>query len=673
MKTMIQSAGGIAYTLILSLFLTNSSAWAKAHFSELKAPFDSDEFISTDINAIADDGSVVVGNGGPLTARELLTYRHGVGHALGKFSPVARTTTGQVVSGDGQVIYGSGSTFETYQNFKWTLEAGYESFDYVVLATNEDGSVVAGEHEGQAYRWTEESGLVYLGDFGASDEGTFSTVIAMDSSGHTILGFAYREIGNQIKKRPFLWTLENGFKEINIFNGLDVWPNDISSDGQRVIGRYFLRDNSEAKGFFWDRATNAVTVLDNLPAPAGWKVGGLVPQFTNHDGSVIVGFQGFSNRSYFDGTLFIWRADIGMQELVAVLNREQNLNYSGNPLSYLRAFSKDGSTLYGAGSGPFGRPKSITDWMIKIDAPSFDLALSSDQSTLNVDLYETVSWKISPELVQGTLAADAVLAIRLPQHIALEGVSQGQCRQASNLRELQCMVSNLQDSVALQLKAIAPGDDFAQVSLSSAGFDSNLANNRISMRMTVVGSPSTVRILAPTSNGRYNNKAPITFAADARGFDGEDLSSNVQWYLNGEPLALGANNQALLRPNYYQAQAVIQDSANQIQLASVGFNVERIRDITARIWTRGFWFWKKTHLSWRGNQGPVDIFLEPDCSTGGERECTPMALYRSNVSGQEIKFDFYQPYNRFKICEAGTDINAEDAEDFCSEDIMLDN
>ncbi|MFW7378958.1 MAG: hypothetical protein ACOH5I_09150 [Oligoflexus sp.] len=129
----------------------------------------------------------------------------------------------------------------------------------------------------------------------------------------------------------------------------------------------------------------------------------------------------------------------------------------------------------------------------------------------------------------------------------------------------------------------------------------------------------------------------------------------------------------MLSHESYMAVADFIDEAGLTVFSQrVSFEVQRMHDIQLDIRKEetGFLWMKKRKsiITWNGASGPVDIYWEKTCDGGSwfrEVECLPFQKLASGPSQGSMDFE-YKQYDRFMVCEAGTDITKQGYEDGCS-------
>ncbi len=356
--------------IVLWLFLGSAAqAQPQAQLEFFQPPFMSDEFVITDFRDISHDGSRMVGSAGPVRAVELMQVRYGVGEALGVFAEGYRRTQGERISGDGQVIFGRafGQPEEVF--FRWTEARGFETVPFHVTAVNHDGQLLAGVADGQWLRSSEQRGreLIRLGADLAS--WAVQSVVAMDASGEILVGVA---IDSSQRRRGYVWRDGEAKLLDQLLPEGDLLIDDISSDGRVIIGRHFPQPGLEAKAFRYDLSLDELTRLPPIKAQPGWKLGGMVAEFINEDGSQIIGFQAIEVNHVNDFVPFVWTPEQSSRSLMQAMREDFGLDYEGDPLVNVRAVSKDGRVLYGVGRGKPGGSKQLDAWFVRIGLPGVE-------------------------------------------------------------------------------------------------------------------------------------------------------------------------------------------------------------------------------------------------------------------------------------------------------------
>ncbi len=264
------------------------------------------------------------------------------------FLPGGDMSLALAVSADGAVVVGqrrsvaSGSLGEA---FRWTQTSGMVglgdlpggSFNSLALGVSADGSIVVGTGSSasgfEAFRWTQTSEMVGLGDLPG---GRFrSQAFDVSANGSVVVG---RSESGQFDFEAFRWTQATGMLGLGFLPGslapITSSAEAVSADGSVVVG------SNEALGvgrqaFRWTQATGMVG-LGRLP-------GGTFSEATDisADGSVIVG----QSETFASIDAFRWTQAGGMVSLG---------HLPGGTQSASEAVSADGSLV--VGRDMFGGP-----------------------------------------------------------------------------------------------------------------------------------------------------------------------------------------------------------------------------------------------------------------------------------------------------------------------------
>jgi probable HAF family extracellular repeat protein len=216
-------------------------------------------------------------------------------------------------------------------------------------AASADGEVVVGSADGiGAFRWTEASGMMGLGDL--PGDPTYGVPLGVSADGGTVVGYSFSANSPQ---EAFLWTQASGMILLGDLDGgaFYSWAEGISADGIWAVGAGRSAAGSEAMR--WSDATGMLP-LGILPGTA-WSAAIDV----SGDGSIIVGTS--------DEVAFLWDEAHGMRDLKQVLQQDFALDLTGWSLTRARGVSLDGLTIVGEGLNPQGRTEG---WVAVIPEPS---------------------------------------------------------------------------------------------------------------------------------------------------------------------------------------------------------------------------------------------------------------------------------------------------------------
>ena len=309
-------------------------------------------------NGISADSSVVVGSSSNTNGyNEAFRWTQETGmvglgfldsnNQYGSSSAYEVSANGSVIVGISEHAVG-GNVGYLSEAFRWTQETGmvglgtlttngYYSFASGVSA---DGSVVVGRSDtgglsrSEAFRWTQETGMVGLEDSGGSYYGD-SNAGGVSADGSIIVGNGYGIKVNEngaSRNELFRWTESSGIVGLDFLTGGEA--KAVSADGSIVVGY------SGAEAFRWTQETGIVGLgfLNNSSISVANDV--------SSDGSIVVGYSG--------GKAFRWIQSDGMVSLKETLIGE-GLDVSGWTLTSANAISADGFTIVGDGINPSGK------------------------------------------------------------------------------------------------------------------------------------------------------------------------------------------------------------------------------------------------------------------------------------------------------------------------------
>lgn len=337
------------------------------------------------------------------------------------------------ISPDGSIVVGVGSTSQSSEwSFRWTRSTGMMPLEVVpgswdhtaAYAVSADGSTIAGNgrmevplgdpaYYGQAFRWTQTSGVVGLGELPGG--ATQSQARDISWNGEKIVGWSNSTASGQ-GSEAFIWTAEKGMVGIgglgdapgaplvnsdaqgisadgSVVVGSSVGPSgdqeayrwteatgmvgigalwnvnfhsqasDVSADGNTIVG-YSVAADSSARlvPFRWTEETG---MMDLGSFPGGVRDGRA--SAVSGNGLTVGGWSGYG--SILDphyAEAFIWDQGHGMRNLRNVLINDFGLNLTGWWLSSVSAISYDGMTITGNGTNPNGKGEA---WIAVIPEP----------------------------------------------------------------------------------------------------------------------------------------------------------------------------------------------------------------------------------------------------------------------------------------------------------------
>jgi len=229
---------------------------------------DNRNYYNSSANGVSADGSVVVGSSFDVGYRVYMDSYSGFRWTQ-KTGQVNCCGINNGISANGSVIVGSilGNNSHTYpippfppydpnKAFRWTQETGdvdlgnlgNNSRDSSANTTSADGSVVVGfsgnaNGYSEAFRWTQETGMVGLSSLGNSE------AKGVSADGSIIIGSS--------NGQAFRWTQETGMMGLGSLIG-NSSANGVSADGSVIIGA------SNGQGFRWTQSTGMVSLKETL-------------------------------------------------------------------------------------------------------------------------------------------------------------------------------------------------------------------------------------------------------------------------------------------------------------------------------------------------------------------------------------------------------------------------
>lgn len=177
---------------------------------------------------VSADGTVVVGESKTSSGNNRAfrwTLEEGM---VGLGNPTSETAA-TAVSADGSIIVGN---IGKSSGFRWTESSGMEIFTYGanVMEISADGSVIVGMKRAssgysEAFQWTEDKGIQFLGDLPGG--GPFSRAEATSADGSVIVGWASTQpIGSPVAYYDaFIWDADHGMRNLT-----DVLRNEYGLD-----------------------------------------------------------------------------------------------------------------------------------------------------------------------------------------------------------------------------------------------------------------------------------------------------------------------------------------------------------------------------------------------------------------------------------------------------------
>ena len=271
-------------------------------------------------NAVSADGSVIVGNSQSSSGVEAFRWTTDTSMTgLGDLPGGNFRSSANGITADGSIIVGTGRADTGREAFRWTANDGMVGMGFppflpsgpdpwsTGLGISADGSVVVGAgndiaaNSNAAYRWTEATGMVYLGVLPHDAHAPSSRTVAASADGSVVIGSSTSETSGPPGDQAFRWTESEG-----------------------LVGLGFL------PGPIWEYYNRATAV--------------------SASGSVIVGI----SDAAISEQAFLWTERHGIRSLQDVLITDLGLDLTGWTLTEATGISADGLTIVGTGINPSG-------------------------------------------------------------------------------------------------------------------------------------------------------------------------------------------------------------------------------------------------------------------------------------------------------------------------------
>jgi probable HAF family extracellular repeat protein len=270
----------------------------------------------------------------------------------------AISTDGSTMVGELYNIGPPWSSSDQREAFRWSRSGNYFfSLGYLAggsntssnaYAVSADGSVIVGmstsanaDHE--AFRWTQDTGLVALGFLPG---GTGSVAQFVSDDGLVIAG-ATDFLYDSSRRAVFRWTEATGMVDIGALPGaVTTFAHAMSRDGRFIVGR------SGAEAFRWNEADGMIS-LGRLPDDQESAAIAV-----SDDGAVILGWSYYSDGH---SDYFVW-TEAGLRTLRDLL-MASGVDISSWQNLQAEALSRDGNTIVGQGTNPTGNREG---WRIRL-------------------------------------------------------------------------------------------------------------------------------------------------------------------------------------------------------------------------------------------------------------------------------------------------------------------
>jgi probable HAF family extracellular repeat protein len=254
------------------------------------------------------------------------------------------SSTARDVSADGSVIVGIWLGSGGEASFRWSSNGGMVEIAPFggARAVSKDGAVVVGQSNFQAYRWTEGTGAVGLGDLpgGAFDSLAFD----VSPDGSIIVGHGTRSSGTE----AFRWIAASGMVGLGDLPGgpFHSEARGVSADGSVVVG--FSDSAFGQDAFRWTPETGMVSLGAQTTSALD----------VSADGTIILGSGGVP------GGVFVWDEVHGLRSVQRMLGFDLSDWQSLRP----QGISDDGTTIIGWGN--HADLQSSEAWIAVLPEPS---------------------------------------------------------------------------------------------------------------------------------------------------------------------------------------------------------------------------------------------------------------------------------------------------------------
>jgi probable HAF family extracellular repeat protein len=286
----------------------------------------------------------------------------------------ANGTYASAISGDGSTVVGYGwvNAAQTHA-FRWTATSGYEVIgadtDSRALAASFDGSVVVGQANFRAFRWTRDTGMEELPIYHAADVsadgqslvgmnirwmapnhytdlgflggGRQTSAYGVSADGQVVVGFS--EVPPHRFVHAFRWTASGGLRDLGVTAGTESLAWGVSGDGHVVVGEA-RSPLGFWRAFRW-AASQGMRDLGTLGGPMSTAHGASL------DGNVIVG-KSLINGITTSLRAFRWTPAGGMRDVRQLLLEAGATSVQNWILSVAAGVSDDGTVIAGWGFSP---------------------------------------------------------------------------------------------------------------------------------------------------------------------------------------------------------------------------------------------------------------------------------------------------------------------------------
>ncbi|OHB66394.1 MAG: hypothetical protein A2V70_17605 [Planctomycetes bacterium RBG_13_63_9] len=365
----------LVYPLVVLLLLIGPTQVPAASF-ELLGQFPHPEYPCSEAYAVSADGEVVVGASRMADSEyNFAPFRWTAAEGMVDFAGLLPNEEGRAydLSADGSVVVGTvwhGAMGEGYginEAFRWTEEdgvvilpslPGWEDYRKEATGVSADGSVVIGAfgapQPNRLFRWTEAEGMV---DLGPQSSVQVVNEPCISADGSVI-------VANDPGQGAFRWTEATGRVYLGTLPDAagPALAYDVSADGSVIVGSigYDIGEPGD-QAFRWTEE-EGIVLLFGTPGEIGTTATAV-----SGDGSLIVGHVDLYNDA------FVWDAAHGARSLSEALENEYGLNVGDFRLYLPTDVSPDGRVIVGTGIHP--HPGGGEAWRAVIPEPSTTVLL----------------------------------------------------------------------------------------------------------------------------------------------------------------------------------------------------------------------------------------------------------------------------------------------------------
>ena len=221
---------------------------------------------------------------------------------------------------------------------------------------SDDGGVIVGidgdaASRCVAFRWTEATGMISLGDLPGGY--TVGRAHGVSADGSVIAGSGAVAMYD---REAFRWTESEGMVALGRLPGYqESDAQDISDDGRCIVG--YCENEGTAEAFRW----NAEEGMIGLGVGASWNSSRAYQ--TNADGRLIAGSL---DEEEVDYEAFIWSKPAGVRGLMEALATDAGMDLQGWYLQEVNGLSPDGRFMIGVGLNP---QEEREGWLIDLGDP----------------------------------------------------------------------------------------------------------------------------------------------------------------------------------------------------------------------------------------------------------------------------------------------------------------